>query len=206
MAAVKKIHCKKLQVQTIFLFVFTAGFLAGILLTNFCGKNYVQETGILSQYFIQRFKQGKMDSMDYFYYLLTSRSKGLVLLWIFGTTMFGIAAVYAYLFWFGLSGGILLTSSVMNYGMKGIVVCVVSGIPQYLFYIPLGLFLLRLVYQTSAAVYFPRMQAYTTERSKGYILLKYTGCFCLALLGIFIGIWLESWLNPVILKKILKIL
>ena len=92
-----------------------------------------------------------------------------------------------YLLWTGMSGGILLSEAVAELGMKGSILCVAGLFPQFLFYVPAVLVLLRFCWN------YPQNQ---WNRQKTFFVC-----------GLFlIGIFLESCLNPWLIQQIVNIL
>ena len=92
-----------------------------------------------------------------------------------------------FLLWTGMSGGILLSEAVAELGMKGSILCVAGLFPQFLFYVPAVLALLRFCWN------YPQNQ---WNRQKTFFVC-----------GLFlIGIFSESCLNPWLIQQIVNIL
>ena len=92
-----------------------------------------------------------------------------------------------FLLWTGMSGGILLSEAVAELGIKGSILCVAGLFPQFLFYVPAVLVLLRFCWN------YPQNQ---WNRQKTFFVC-----------GLFlIGIFSESCLNPWLIQQIVNIL
>ncbi len=96
--------------------------------------------------------------------------------------------------------------SVMKFGFKGLVLCVGGILPQYLVYIPVTLMFLQRIYSFTLQLYGSNKTMIQTQqvRSKRQLYSGYIWSFLLFLACIVIGILLESYINPYILKIILK--
>ena len=97
-----------------------AGLIGGVLFANLFGKNYLNQTGILSDYFLSKYKYMEIDYGNLFFYILGKRSVGILFLWIMGVTVLGCPAVWLYLVWYGFSAGMILSMSVMKFGVKAV--------------------------------------------------------------------------------------
>ena len=126
----------------------------------------------------------------------------MLLLLLFSITNWGTLTMGVFLAWQGFAAGFLMAASVVSYGAKGMLLMGTAFFPQYLLYIPAYVVCIYL------AVFFKeRIQTKGGGSGIGhkreYLLFL---ALCLLLLGIYItGILLESYVNPFLLKKILKI-
>lgn len=181
------------------LLLFGVGFLAGILTVNFYGRDYVNETGLLSQYFLKQYKYLEIDSAALFFYILEKKLKWLLLIWALGFTVVGVLCVGGYFTWFGYLGGVLLSIGVLKMGAMGIFFCVFAMLPQAIFTIPLWICFLNAVYRKASK----QSNGGTLKRFRHwdwsylFILLCGTGVLLL-------GILTESYINPLFMKVILK--
>ncbi len=127
----------------------------------------------------------------------------LLLLLLLAFTAFGIIGGILMIGWQGFSVGFMLASAIAKYGMKGILLVLGGLFPQYLFYLPVYLLYCYLTVYLRQRMY---MEGRGPILDRGYIcaagLLAGAGLLILFAAGIF----LESYINPVILKQILKIM
>lgn len=176
-------------------------FLAGIFCANQIGAQTLGSFGIWNTYFIEKFKYARIQSADLFYHVLKTRMPLLLFLLVLSMTGWGQAAGTAFLAWQGFAGGFLITASVMAYGAKGILLILTAILPQYLLYIPVYLSYLSLAsfWKTRVVV----ADGGKAGRMRGYLLFA---SLCLCMVSIYLtGIFLESYVNPFLLKKILNI-
>lgn len=170
--------------------LFLLGFAGGILLINLLGKSYLNQAGILSDYFLKQYKYLEIDSIQLFFYILEKRMKWVAVLWILGYTAIGIIAGGGYTLWFGFSAGTLLSISVLKLGVKGMLFCVGAMFPQILIYVPAWVFFLYAI----------NSKAEKRNFDWGYTLAGIGMCL-ITLFGIFV----ESYMNPWVVKQILRI-
>ena len=114
-----------------------------------------------------------------------------------GFTIFGVPLSVAYMLILGMETGLILTLSVLEFGIYGGVAGAGLLIPQYVIYIPVYFYLAGLVYRQSYDIW--KNYGLVPQKSRLYIrqgmtaFLVYTG-----------GILAESFLNPWILEKVVK--
>lgn len=183
----------------IFAAVFFVGFLGGILWTNFAGDVYINKTGILSNYFLRQYKYIELELNSFFFFVLEKRLKWILLLWLLGYTVIGLPSLFIFLAGLGYSAGVVITLSVLKIGMFGIPFFVASIIPHCLFYIPAILIFSKAVYEKALK----RFQKKNVNRSAvfewGYVII-----LGVTLGVMLLGIFTESYVNPWIVKQILK--
>lgn len=120
-----------------------------------------------------------------------------VFLFFCGFTIFGVPLSVAYMLILGMETGLILTLSVLEFGIYGGVAGAGLLIPQYVIYIPVYFYLAGLVYRQSYDIW--KNYGLVPQKSRLYIrqgmtaFLVYTG-----------GILAESFLNPWILEKVVK--
>lgn len=163
------------------------GFLIGILYANFIAQSYVTVTGIFHEYFLNQFTQIQIVTEDYLWYLMKCRILPIIIVAFAGSAGFRKTSAIICLIWTGFAAGILAVSAVLRMGAKGMLLCLVGMFPQYVFYILAYAVLLYYLYQ------------YPKSRWNG----KKTVFVIVMLLT---GILLEVYLNPVIMRGIMKVI
>ena len=106
-----------------FLVFFMPGFLLGIIYVNFIAAKYMAEPGIFSEYFLDQFDSVKIEVGEYIWYLLRVRALPFLALVGIAFTKMRKAAAVLFLFWTGISGGILISTAVLNLGIRGSLLC-----------------------------------------------------------------------------------
>lgn len=163
------------------------GFFVGILYANLISGDYIASTGILDDYFLEQYIQMDINTAEFLWYAAYIRFLPAILLFAAGCTRFRRAAALAYVLWTGYSSGMILVTAVMKMGVKGIILCLISLTPQFICYAAGYLMLLWFLY------------AYPAVRWN----MSKTVSFVLILL---LGIILECYVNPVIMKMFLRTL
>ncbi len=182
------------------LYLIAAGVILGILLMNLGRKTLFQETGLLDQESLYHMKYMTVDNNALFWYVLCMRLKSTVVLAILSTTYLGLAAVCVAAVGWGTGAGMFLTAAFVRYGVKGIVLAITSVFPQYLLYGPACFFLMRWCEQICRAIYFEKGRQLTGKQVFLTKLLQLLGVMAV----VIIGAVLESYVNPSLLKKLLK--
>lgn len=183
-----------------FLPVFLTGFAAGVLYMALFGRSVVHETTLLSRYFFSKYQQVEFASGELFLYILKSRMSAFTLLWLTGFTFFGTAASLLALAWVGISLGITMTTAAMKLGFSGMLICLASGLPQLILYVPAAAWLLRKISEMSENRE-RRSSRYSGGRGQ---LLSYLLVWLLGFFMFFLGSLLESYVNPLFLRAVLK--
>lgn len=183
-----------------FLPVFLTGFAAGVLYMALFGRSVVHETTLLSRYFFSKYQQVEFASGELFLYILKSRMSAFTLLWLTGFTFFGTAASLLALAWVGISLGITMTTAAMKLGFSGILICLTSGLPQLILYVPAVAWIFRKISEMSENRE-RRSSRYSGGRGQ---LLSYLLVWLLGFFLFFMGSLLESYVNPLFLRAVLK--
>lgn len=178
----KTVHTRK-QLLAFFM----PGFLAGIIYVNLIAKKYMAEPGIFSGYFLEEFKNTKIVAEEYLWYLLRFRALPLLVLAGLSFTKARKPAAMLFLLWTGFSGGLLISAAVLSMGIKGSIFCLAGLFPQFILYIPA--FLILLWYCIAAP-------ADQWNRQKTIFIF----------LAMSLGIILEIYVNPVVIRLFLSTL
>ena len=183
---------------------FLIGFIAGVLLWNMGTGNWAKESGLLDEYTLGRVSNMELNHNAFFFYVLKQRVTLLWLLAIIGSTFLGIYLLYAYVLWLGLAAGVLLSTAVIRYGVKGILLIVAGCLPQYICYVPALIIMLNLSYGLCVKLYYPAKDK-NFDGSKKQMLMQYLILFAGIHLVVIIGTVFESYVNPIFVTKLLKI-
>ncbi len=187
------------------LHLFMGGFCLGMILMNFFKQPLLVDTGLLDEYTLYHLKYITIDSNVFFVYVLRERLGMVLVLSVLSTTYLGLAAVWIYTVWMGAAAGMLLSACVIRYGMKGLFLAVTGIFPQQLLLVPACIFLLYWCYDLCANIYFPGLVLENYNiRSKQKIAKKILQ-LCMLIGVVIMGCVLESYVNPQLLIKFLKI-
>lgn len=182
-----------------FVVFFCIGFLVGIVVGNFLIPQTGGEAGIMSAYFLNKFEYMKIESASLFTFILEKRMKIYIILVIGGVTSFGCLMAYGYTTWLGVSTGAFMSICILRMGMMGILVSLVSLLPQYLIYVPIYIFLIWRIQENQQL-----FGNCTGKKEKQRVWVKYFIIMLVVGVVLLAGIFLESNVNPFLMKKILK--
>lgn len=189
--------------KKIFFMIYMISFLFGIIFANWAGKSYIQNVGILSDYFLNRYKHTEIIGSSLFLYVLEKRMAGILLIGTLGITFWGIIILLGGVMWFGFSAGMFLSAATMKYGFKGIFISLGCILPQYLIYVPVCIFLILIVYSIWMELYYPSRIIKKSKKNKTQLYGEYILLFLIVCIAMIVGIMLETYVSPAILKRIL---
>lgn len=185
-----------------FLVFFCVGLFFGILVTNIGKSILLGDAGLFDEETLYHMKYMTVDSSALFCYVLRKRLGRMIALAVLSTTYLGLAACMGAAFWYGMSAGTFLAALAMRYGVKGILLALVSVFPQYLVYVPVMLAMLSWCESIFRGIY-GRSGGYEAP-DKGFWLKK-AGQLAAGLMAAAAGCLLEGYLNPYLLLGFLKI-
>lgn len=179
-----RLHKNKGQLLIIFLAV---GFLFGILYENLVAR----ESALLSEIFLrsnlERYLQSNIISEKYLWYVVKARTLLLATVCVLGCFRWKKLFVVVCLTICGFFAGLISVAAVMQLGFTGILLCIAGTLPQGIFYVMLYSILFS---------YWFRYPGSRWNRAK----LLFVIVMFLA------GIILETYVNPVLVKLIIKML
>lgn len=167
--------------------LFAAGVFLGIACMICFQHRFLTGTGFFDADTLYNMKSRVIDSQALFWTLCEKRVLLVAGLFLLSATYLGPIAVTVISLWYGFSLGILTSASVLRYSLRGLLLILAGIFPQYLLYVPaicLTLYLCR------------------KRRLPGTRLVLQ--CFLLSIV-VVIGCFLESYVNPYIVSKMLKI-
>lgn len=183
---------------------FFAGFIAGILIMYFGKSALLENTGLLDENTFVGMKYMTVDSSALFYYVLKKRMGSALALAILSTTYLGLLVCAVFSVWYGVLSGAFLSALIIRYGIKGLILAIVSIFPQYILYFPAFAALLIICSELNRKIYFQKY-GYSGNGRKGKLFSEKIITFLAIMAVIFVGCVLESFCNSKILLSFLKI-
>lgn len=176
-------------------------FLSGVISANILGIVSGRELGAVSEYFVSRFLYADIKGQELFPYLFYKRVPGFFLLLFLSVGIYGTWIADGYISYLGFSAGFLSVIAIMHYGIRGVLLMLGFFLPQWLFYAPV------------LAVWHYGLRSYKGvgerdmygERKKTRH-MKIAGSFVIALVLLMLGLFVESYVNPFFLQKIIRML
>lgn len=195
----------KNAVYRLWFYLFVAGFLAGVALMNLGGDSLLGAEGSLSETAIDRLRYMEIDNGKFLMYVLWERCKQFLFLGLMSTTYFGALTAYLYILWRGALTGMFMTTLLIRFGTKGILLMLAGCFPHQLLLVPAIIMMLYWCYQNCCFLYYPGKCAWPVYRSRKTQYLR-QGIVLLWIVGVvLIGCILECYVNPILISDILKI-
>lgn len=181
--------------------VLLAGILAGGILINYKKGWLLENTGFIDEQMLYHMKYMTVDNNTLFCYILSLRLKSVGILAVMSTTYLGLAVIVGMVLWYGISMGMFLAAVVLRYGIKGVLLAVIGVFPQYLLYVPAIIFLIGWGETVCRSIYFDKIGEEGIRRQLPRRLIQ----LGIVILVVVIGSALESYVNPFLVTKLLKI-
>ena len=179
-------ECKFPLKQQLFI-DFLACFLVGIVLANLLGADSFQKNGSLTRYYLKQFQYTDIQSQELLWHVGCNRVVLFLGLLVFGTIPKGKLIHVLFVAWSGFAYGYFCVITISAFGAKGLLLCLLALFPQFLAYVPAYFGLVRLA-----------------EHRREHAGWRGMVAIVLLLAVLIVGILLESYINPLILQKILK--
>ena len=126
--------------------------------------------------------------------------KGIFLIWLLGFTMIGIPCIFFLVFTQGFILGFTVGFFIHEYILQGALFAVMGVLPQQLLFVPSMLFTALCAVSLSILL-IRRCMSRTTVQLRRYV-VRYLAILPLMLLITFVGILVEVYVSPVLLKGI----
>lgn len=195
----------KNAVYRLWFYLFAAGFLSGVVLMNLGGDILLQAEGVLGETAIDRLKYMEIDNGKFLIYVMWERCKDFLLLGVMSTTYFGALTSYLYIAWQGILAGIFMTTLLIRFGTKGILLILAGCFPHQILLIPALIMMLYWCYQNCCFLYYPGKCTWPGYRNRKTQYLR-QGIVLFWIMGVvLIGCVLESYVNPILISEVLKI-
>lgn len=183
--------------QVFLVLCFFLFFLLGILVANGVGRIQLLQYGKINDYYVNQLAYLEIQPQEYFFYLLGNRSKLFAAIVLLGFTWLGMPAFFILLGWHGFCLGYLFVNALVGMGLQGMCFLLASFFPQLLCYIPAYFWLMRSMLENGHN----RFRLFGVHTVSKHACWKHL-FFSLMLFAA--GIWLESWLNPVLVQMIVR--
>ncbi|MBU5480833.1 stage II sporulation protein M [Blautia sp. MSJ-19] len=175
--------------------LFAIGFVLGILLPNLWYRMEWHQNTASALYLMGIFS--KESNRDYLHQVLRMRGTLFLSGLCSGITVFGVPFAVAGMLLSGLLIGMLLSMSVLQFGLNGGLIGAGLLFPQYVIYLPCMFWGMEQIYGYSASIW--KKHSMFVGQVGGYLLRMFVcGIFWL------IGILLEVYCNPVITEVLIR--
>lgn len=172
-------------------------FFFGILTANWVGQEKLLQYGMLNHYYISQFAYAKLEAGAYFLYLLKRRMRIFGITAVFVYTRFGILVLPGVTGWYAFSLGYLFVNALVCMKFQGMVIVLLSVFPQIICYAAAYFGLGRILFGKKTELAMPVGMRKIWKNPGLYLLLS-------AFLCMMAGIWLEAYVNPVLLRSYIR--
>ena len=123
------------RIYFVIISIIIIGLFAGILLPELLHMGVGSYTSLISIYGLQEFGTGNFDFLSLFPYIAGIRLQLILFLWMSCYTPMGLLFHMIYLFWLGMSAGLLLSVFALRHGYEGFILFLCCMFPQWLLYL-----------------------------------------------------------------------
>ena len=173
--------------------MFVPGVVLGLAFSWSYGKKYAAYAGILSTYYLQRYHYTAPSGEQLFFFLLRERGMGALVLCTLSATVVRPLAVRLFSLWSGFCAGIYFTMLGLKFGVRGLSFGALGMLPQYFFYVAAYFLLVTGAGGTAAGS--GRTGVLPGSRAVAFIRIS---------LLFFTGLALEAWVNPLLVRLLVK--
>ena len=169
-------------------------FFLGILTANWVGTEKMIQYGMLNPYYVGQLAYLELDAGAYFLFLLKRRIRvfGMTALLVY--TRFGILALSGVVGWYAFSLGYLFVNALVCMKFQGMVIVLLSVFPQVICYAGAYFGLGKILFGAKTELTMPMGIQKLWKNPNLFLLLS-------AILCMIAGVWLESYVNPILLKS-----
>ena len=128
---------------------FSFWILAGVVIPNVMWKYEWHQKTAASLYLLAAFADNSLDKGEYFLQVLKMRGSVFLISALCGVSVFGAPLAVMGILYMGVRTGLLLTMSILQFGLQGGIVGLGALFPQYLLYFPCFFWLMWLIYRQS---------------------------------------------------------
>ncbi|MBR1693565.1 MAG: stage II sporulation protein M [Lachnospiraceae bacterium] len=185
---------------------FAAGIVLGVFLFFSNQGKFVEDTCFFGEDILKRFGYSSIYREAFFCFVLKNRLKLFLLLAISAFTSLFSLVYHLFFGWCGMSTAVIALTLLIKYGWKGLLLLFGLFLPHMLFYVPCFLYLMRLLQNVPAPDRAGQSCTGGRNRMAAASGMKIAAVFFLLLMTLLMGIVVESYVNPVLLKNLIKIL
>lgn len=177
---------KKSKGQLLILFL-AVGFLVGIIYENIVARESVVLSKLFLRSNLERYLQTNIVSEKYLWYVAKARLIILATICTFSCFRWKKLLVIFCLTICGFFVGVMSVAAVMQLGIKGVLICMAGILPQGIFY--------AMAYSMLFVYWFRYPEGLWNRTKLLFVIIMFLA-----------GIVLESYVNPMLIKLIIKIL
>lgn len=179
-----------------FTIIFLFGLVVGIVFTNIAYPHRNSEADVFGLFLLEQLQKDRNPSNDYFLYLLQYRGRFWLMAILFGMTNYAKLFVLICIIVSGFLAGSLSSAILLQQGIKAMVFVLLANVPQVIFYMIAAVLLFIVIYQRNGNLF-----KLGIESVKNYGM---TIVWCVTI--VLVGIFMEAYINPYVLRMLTKCL
>ena len=179
-----------------FTIIFLFGLVVGIVCTNIAYPHRNSEADVFGLFLLEQLQKDRNPSNDYFLYLLQYRGRFWLMAILFGMTNYAKLFVLICIIVSGFLAGSLSSAILLQQGIKAMVFVLLANVPQVIFYMIAAVLLFIVIYQRNGNLF-----KLGIESVKNYGM---TIVWCVTI--VLVGIFMEAYINPYVLRMLTKCL
>ncbi len=195
-----KINIFKMQFM-----LFMLAIVIGAIFANRLSGNSLDEYKLWSGYFLTKFPESRYLNIELFKFIVWKRMKLILGVWLLGFTFFEVAINYLLVIYFGFSIGFLFSIGLITNGFKGYLMYFVMLLPQYIFYVPVTIYLIVKSTNFCQSLYSRRSRSRGLNLNKQMI-VEYLFVLVICVVFIIVGSIVETYINPQLVKWYISVI
>ena len=182
--------------------IFLIGLIIGGLFANLMKKYYLSDMRVLDYTYQSILSNQELDYISLLKYALLNNLKEFALFWILCLTIIGIPYICIAICYKGIQAGFLISSVIMIYGSKGILLFFSYLLPQALIYVPVMLICLQKGFTLAQHSFYRSRNRSVDDKTSA---LGYAALILVLLILLFLGAVVETYFGSAVLRKTLEL-
>lgn len=175
------------------------GIVLGTVAANILQRFYLSDLETINRYFGTNVNLIKINYGSLMKYIIANRFKEFILIWISCCMVFGMPLLSLLITYKGICIGFALSSSILCYGFKGIIVYFAYIFPQCIIYIPVYILLAKKGYDLCETLYFSSKISFKGKKS---VAREYVPIILILFLFLCIGCIIETYINSALVRNV----
>lgn len=189
----------KNTIPSVRMLVFMTGFCIGMVYFYLKRNVLMKEAGLFDVASLIQIKNYEVKKIILFSYVFKVRFQQLLLLLLCCGNIFADWLLYCVLGWLGFQMSIVFFSCAYQYGIKGLILCLISFFPHGIFYFIVIFEIIHKIWRDDAKYYHKR---YLINDFSSHKKMQ-TVIFIVSILFFWtIGVLCESYINPILIKQV----
>ena len=167
--------------------LFWSAFLIGAIGILIWGRDIILQSSLFGNDTVMLFELEQMNRKELLFFVLRERWWVLPAVFLLTTTYLGKVSGYLLSVWYGMNIGIVTGATMVKYGLGGIFLMLASAFPHYLIFIPVIVLSIK--------------ETKTQKKPEKQFWIRFWVLEILVIAGCVV----ESYINPLILEKIIRL-